>query len=370
MGLFSRRKAGGTDVAGLGDSLIAVPCAAGTLAPAGCMLVLCGADGQTRRLGAGKVVLAQDERAWCFHAGPYSLDLRPFVAAPEWGLRLRVLVDAANPRVSQQRFDLFLHSEVTAALSCAQLQLALQSALQHALAMGTLELPPCTTVEEWHAFRAGLNQLVYTRFGLTVDDCVPVDLAPQVDYAAILRSRAIDVAAGDPAAGAPAAGAPAAGARETGAPMVATSAEPPAACMQHYSAQDDAAGLRRLFLELPALTSALRLLELPAGVSTFQQHQAVLLRLGMAALNVGSMPALGWAAPDQALPTVQQQRRSGHTALAVQALDEAWTLLARMQLARSSEWLALLDQTERICANLETGLAGRRQPYPSLEEAA
>lgn len=368
MGLFSRRKAVGTNLAGLGDSLIAVPCMAGTLAPAGSMLVLCSANGQTRRLGAGKVVLRQDERAWCFHAGPYSLDLLPFAAAPEWGLRLRVLVDAANPRVSQQRFDLFLQSEVAVPLTCAQLQLALQSALQHALVLGTLELPPCTTVEEWHAFRAGLNQLVYTRFGLTVDDCVPVDLAPQADYAAILRSRAIDAAAGVLAVDAPAAGAPvqppAAGSPDGIASVM------PVAGMPHYSAQDDAAGLRRLFLELPALTSALRLLELPAGVSTFQQHQAVLLRLGMATLNAGSMPALGWAAPDQPLSAVQQQRRSAHTVLAVQTLDEAWAVLARMQLARSSEWLALLDQTERICANLETGLAGRRLAYTPLEEAA
>eukprot|EP01030_Chromulinospumella_sphaerica_P029034 gene29034-29431_t len=79
------------------------------------------------------------------------------------------------------------------------------------------------------------------------------------------------------------------------------------------------------------------------------------------------MPALGWAAPDQALPSVQQQRRSSHTALAVQALEEAWAVLARMQLARSSEWLALLDQTERICANLETGLAGRRRMNRPLD---
>jgi hypothetical protein len=41
---------------------------------------------------------------------PYTLDLQPFAAAPEWGLRLRVLVDAADPRVAQQRFDLFLQS--------------------------------------------------------------------------------------------------------------------------------------------------------------------------------------------------------------------------------------------------------------------
>ncbi|MFC0168426.1 hypothetical protein ACFFKC_10060 [Pseudoduganella danionis] len=352
MGLFSRRKATGTELSGLGSSMIALPCEAGSVVPAGCTLVLGSADGQTRRVAAAKVVLGQGERAWCFHAGPYTLDLQPFAAAPEWGLRLRVLVDAADPRVSQQRFDLFLQSEVAQPLSGAALCSALQGAVQSALALGTLELPPCTTVEEWHAFRAGLNQLMYTRYGLTVDDCVPVDLAPQADYAAMLRNRALaPVAAPVPL-------------------IIAPPVPQPQAGAVAYVAQDDAAGLRRLFIELPALCSALRLLELPAGVSSFEAHQAVLLRLGMATLNASSMPSLGWATPDQPLPVLQQQRRIAHTLLAVQALDQAWAVLARMQLARSSEWLALLDETARICANLETGLAGRRQPYPPVEEAA
>jgi hypothetical protein len=143
--------------------------------------------------------------------------------------------------------------------------------------LGTLELPPCTTVEEWHAFRAGLNQLMYTRYGLTVDDCVPVDLAPQADYAAMLRSRALaPVAAPVPL-------------------IIAPPVPQPQAGAVAYVAQDDAAGLRRLFIELPALCSALRLLELPAGVSSFEPHQAILLRLGMATLNASSMPR--WAGP-------------------------------------------------------------------------
>jgi len=352
MGIFSRRKAAHPDLPELGRTIIALACEAGSVAPDGSTLVLCGANGQTRRQAAGKVTLAQGERAWCFHAGPYTLDLLPFAAAPEWGLRLRVLVDAADPRVAQQRFDLMLQSEVAQKLTGEQLRVALQSALQSALALGILDLPPCTTVEEWHAFRAGLNQLVYTRFGLTVDDCVPTDLAPQADYAAILRGRAIAPLAAP-------------------VPLLITPAAPqPVAGAIAYGADEDASGLRRLFIELGPLCSGLRLLELPAGGSTFQLHQALLLRLGMASLNASSMPSLGWAAPDQPLPVLQQQRRIGSTLLAVQALDEAWAVLARMQLARSSEWLALLDEAERICANLETGLAGRRQLYPPVEEAA
>uniref|UniRef100_UPI00197CF6E7 hypothetical protein n=1 Tax=Pseudomonas viridiflava TaxID=33069 RepID=UPI00197CF6E7 len=105
------------------------------------------------------------------------LDLAPFAAAPEWGLRVRVLVDAPNPHAEQQRFDLFLFAEHHlhgGQLSLAALGLILQTTLQSQLAQGALDLPPCTTLDEWHAFRAGFNQLLYTRYGLTVDDCVPV----------------------------------------------------------------------------------------------------------------------------------------------------------------------------------------------------
>lgn len=355
MGLFSRSKGASTDFSGLGAALIAVPCAAGSVAPAGATLVLASADGQTRRQASGKLVLAAGERGWCFHPGPYSFDLLPFAAAPEWGLRLRALVDGVHPRMAQQRFDLFLLSEVSQPLPHSALQLALQAALQHALASGALELPPCTTVAEWHAFRAGLNQLVYTRFGLTVDDCVPLDLAPQADYAALLRARAsAPLPAPQGAASMPA----------------ALAASPATAASMAAAGPEDGMALRRLLLELPALTSALRVLPLPAAGGYFEQHQTLLLRLGMASLNVASMPALGWAAPDQPLPVLQQQRRSAHSLLALQALDEGWALLARMQLAGDSEWPRLLDESARIWANLETGLAGRRQPYPTLEQAA
>jgi hypothetical protein len=66
--------------------------------------------------------------------------------------------------------------------------------------------------------------------------------------------------------------------------------------------------LRRLFIELPALGSEPRLLALPEGSAIFQQHQALLLRLGMAALNVNTM--LAWAAPDLPQSAADQFRRS------------------------------------------------------------
>jgi hypothetical protein len=237
-------------------------------------------------------------------------------------------------------------------------------ALQAELAQGTLELPPCTSVEEWHVFRAGLNQLMYTRYGVVLEDCLPVDLGEQVDYAAILRARATAAAAGAASASASAAASAsdAAAPRSTGA-VVAPHAKP-----LLEPAEQDARGLRRLFLELPALSGELRLLTLPEGLEIFQQHQSLLLRLGMAALNVNTMPALAWAAPDQPLPVADQASRSAHTLIAQAALDEAWSLLARFQQAGTQQWPTLLDDADRICANLETGLSLRRASHPSRTE--
>ena len=63
-------------------------------------------------------------------------------------------------------------------------------------------------------------------------------------------------------------------------------------------------------------------------------------------------------------------RRVARTAITVAALDEAWSLLARLQLAGADGWPALLDDADRICANLETGLALRRTPHDASQEPA
>jgi len=402
MGLFSRRRKPAADMGGLGETLIALRVEAGDVAPVHSTVVVFNAAGHARRAAAGKVSCEPGEMACCFHPGPYTADLAPFAAAPEWGLRLRFVVDAANPRVSQQRFDLYWYSETAGRLALADFAASAELALQAELAQGALDLPPCTTLEEWHAFRAGLNQLMYTRYGVTVDDCVPVDLGEQVDYAATLRTRAQQEA--DRAAAVAAADSVAATARAkaAAAAIIADAAEVAVAGTQampagaraepqlgaaHDSsaslaaarlpdagaqravaatpatvAEQDARALRRLFIELPALASALRLLTLPEGSAVFQQHQALLLRLGMAALNVNTMPSLAWAAPDQPLPADDQTRRSAQTLVAQSALDEGWSLLARLQLAAPQQWLLLLDEADRICANLETGLSLRRLP--------
>jgi hypothetical protein len=385
MGLFSRRRKPAADMGGLGDTLIALRVEAGDVVPASFTAVVFNAAGHARRTAAGKVSCAQGETAFCFHPGPYTVDLTPFAAAPEWGLRLRFVVDAANPRVSQQRFDLYLYSETAGRLALADFAASAQLALRAELAQGALDLPPCTTLEEWHAFRAGLNQLMYTRYGVTVDDCVPVDLGEQIDYAATLHTRAqqeaVRAAVAADAAGTAVAvgvhsttGAASGNAASAGGEMgerdaLSLATERGAEAVSgHPAAEQDARALRRLFIELPALCSELRLLALPEGSTIFRQHQALLLRLGMAALNVNTMPSLGWAAPDQPLSAGDQAVRSAQTLIAQSALDESWSLLARLQLAGQQQWPQLLDEADRICANLETGLSLRRLPHiPRME---
>ncbi|MET0320742.1 MAG: hypothetical protein ABW069_08485 [Duganella sp.] len=379
---FSLRRKPGPDTSALGADLVALRLDAGDMAPAPCVVVVFGAAGQARRTAPGKVACGPGEAVFCFHPGPYTVDVIPFAAAPEWGLRLRFLVDA-NPRVAQQRFDLFLFSETSGRLSLAGFGASVQAALQAELAQGALDLPPCTSLEEWHAFRAGLNQLLYTRYGVTVDDCVPVDLGGHVDFADILRARAARASAGDAAsAAAPvhtlsatpvtpvtaaAAGAQAEAQAEAkpgdkvgahaGGPTGAPTSGP---ADGRHDGQRDAFHLRRLFLELPVLTRDLRLLTVPAV--QFQPHQSLLLRLGMADLDVTTMPSLAWAAPDRPLDAASQARRARASAVAVAALDEAWSLLARLQPADEGHWPELMEEADRICANLEAGRALRRAP--------
>lgn len=374
------------ELADLGAGLMALRLDGGEVAPPGTVVVVFDAAGQARRAPPGKVACAPGHTAFCFHPGPYTVDLIPFAAAPEWGLRLRFVVDAAHPHVAQQRFDLYLYAEVApdaSSLPLAGWSAAVQATLQAELAQGALELPPCTALDEWHAFRAGLNQLLYTRYGVTVDDCVPVDLGGQVDFAQVLQARAAQASAqlaamapvadlhsisALPPAPAPAA-APAAIVHSISAlPLAPAPADAPAANPATAASGSDAAGLRRLFLELPVLTRDLRVLALPAGPAAFEQHQSLLQRLGMASLHVDTMPALAWAAPDQPLDAFNQARRAGATALAVTALDQCWSLLARLQRLHADERPALFDDADRLCANLETGLAQRRATQGQRQE--
>ncbi|GGY10263.1 hypothetical protein GJV26_01220 [Massilia dura] len=310
-------------------------CCGDAAPPAGATVVVFGADGQARRpaaFGARATMAGKGETAWWFDSGPHTIGLVPFAGAPELGLRLAFVVDAADPRLARQRFDLFLFSEVAG--QCDRLPLGdlagrIELALRAALDQGTLDLPPCTSLAEWNAFRAGLDELLYMRFGITVDDCVPVEL-DDVDFAGMLRGRAAES-------------------------MPPRPAEPPEPLPPPVAARppdpDDAAALRRLFLELPDAARALRSLPAPA----FALRQALLQRLALAALDVNTMPALAWSAPGHARGRDEQRRLGGASAAAARALDELWAQFAAMKRTSGDD-----TELERIVANLAFHLAGRR----------
>jgi hypothetical protein len=352
-------------LAALGRTLVATRLR-GEAVPEDCVQLVFSAGGQARRVAAASA--REGEIAYCFHPGPYCVDAVPFAAAPELGLRTRFVIDAADPRAAQQRFDLYLFSEVAGALSVADIGAAIERAIRGALEQGTLDLPPCAALDEWNVFRAGLNQLLYTRFGITVDDCIPADLGEQADYAATLRARAQAPAAFAATVVAAAQSNPAdAGA----APMATLAAVEPFA-----PAAADARALRRLFLELPVLTSGLRMVTLPAGQAVFVAQRSLLQRLALIALDVNTMPSLAWAAPDQPLAADQQRRRARHSILAAQALDQCWALLARWRqgmsdaAAESARRDALLDEADRIVSNLDYHLAQRRVAHAVEPQAA
>ncbi|MFC0251666.1 hypothetical protein [Massilia consociata] len=339
------------DLAGLGTGFVALPILKGSTVPAGCFAVLATGEGRrTRRLSEGaRVSPVEGETAWCVHPGPYTCDLAPFAAAPEIGLRVGFAIDGPDPRETQQRFDLYLASEGGERVALDVLVAQVEAALQRELAQGNLDLPPCTTLEEWNAFRSGFNQLLYTRFGVTVDDCVPVDLGATRDLAALLAARLAD----QPAADLPA------GLVTPGVPEEPQAFDP---------ARADGQALRRLFLELPCVMCSLRLAVLPQDCADFRRHQDLLRRLDLVSLSVGTMPALELAAPGQALPGAQRLRRARHSRRAVAALDEAWALLARMKTCDATlspaRIPALLEEADRIVANLESECAARRAVDP------
>jgi hypothetical protein len=349
LGLFKRSQPV-LDAGELGRSMVALPLRTGCTPPPICQVVIVDAGGRTRRALAGKRVELRDgEQGWAWHPGPYTVDLAPFAQAPEAGLRTSFAIESEGEG-ARQRFDLLLAAEVNGALALADLARALEAALQRELAQGALELPPCTTIEEWNVFRQGLNQLFYMRFGLSVDDCVPVDLGEARDYAQVLAARAASAAPAlrvEPVLG------------ET---------PPPAQAPMEGAAQacplDDARAVRRLFLELPNLMCGLRMAAAPACQDQFRRQQALLQRLDLLSVGASTMPALGLAAPGQPLAPGEQARRARHGRRACVSLDEAWALLARFRGqagAGGEESLdTLYDEAERIVANLELDCAARR----------
>lgn len=334
IGLFRRAGAAATGTLGSVDVAVRVP--SGTVVPRNCVGLVFDGSGKSRRAAAGNRVQAVGaELACCFHPGPYQVDLQPYASAPEIGLQLRFVIDTPDPRMPVQRFDLFLASEANGELALEAARTAIQDAVRRGLEQGNLDLPPCTSLDEWNGFRAGLNELMFVRFGVMVDDCVPLDLAARthaepVDYARSLRERAL------------AAAAPQAPARAFDPAMV------------------DARALRRLFLELPCVMAGLRQVTLPPGCEAFQRHKALLQQLDGANLLVGTMPSLALEAPGISLDAPGQVRRARKAQEATAALDEAWALLARLRGAGDVQVPALLEEADRITANLCAAIAARR----------
>lgn len=328
MKLFRRfRKQPAVPQGALGADTLARRCTGGEQVAPGCIGFTFGKAGVISRLASGARFAAGSE-GFCFHPGPYETAFAPFAAAPELGLQISFLIDSADPRVAQQRFDLYLVSEIGEGLTLAAFNELVAATVQRELAQGSLDLPPCTTTDEWNDFRAGLNRILYQRFGITVEDCLPVDLGERVDYAQQLRTRVIE-----------------------SQPAPVTHVEPAVA-----PARTDALALRRLFLELPALASALRQVVLPEGQGLFAPHQQLLQRLDHVALGIDTMPALDLAGPGRPLDALAQEARARHSAAAAQALDEAWSLAGRLATAPAE----LLDEADRIVANLELHCAARR----------
>jgi hypothetical protein len=397
MGIFSRSRQGQgrslPDASQLGLTCMALRVMQDSLVPPRCVGICISAAGHASRTDAGqRMQLGAADAGYWVHPGPYTCDIVPYAAAPEIGLRLRLVLDTPDPRVAQQRFDLFLASEIAQDLtlqSATPQNLTLddlcrrvQTTLQDELARGGLALEPCASPEEWTQFRAGLNQLLYTRFGLIVEECLPVDLGDTIDYAQLLLQRRDAEPETEPelkpAHTEPAAAAlwpmiddalpvrlPAAKAAPTTSP---TSATRLAAGLQ----QRDALGVRRLFLELPQFASGLRLIAWPPGQTVFRQRQALLQRIDFLSLSASTMTALAWASPDQMASDAQQARRADHLQRAVAGLDEAWALLARLQLAGDGRLASNIaqrletefEQADRILSNIESHLAARRSTQP------
>ena len=330
IGLFKRAA---PDSESPGRDALALPARDGQRVPPGCTGLAFDERGNLRRFAAG-TRLATDASACIFHPGPYVLHIAPFAQSPEAGLRLTLLVDTPDPRVATQRFELFLAAEVHGCASVDTLCELLQAAVRREIGQGGLLLPPCTSIEEWHAFRRGLDELVYMRFGMIVDDCLPADLGGTVDLASILAARA----------------------------QAGPEAAPPALPRPRpaHGNDDDARALRRLFLELPGVRSGLRL-ALPAAGVPFARQRALLARLDRACVAVDTMPALALRAPNDPAAPADLARRALASVAAAGALDEAWALLGRLRAASTA---ASLDEADRIVANLERALQDRRAAQP------
>ncbi len=376
---------------GLGQTLIVCPALAQQAVPAGCIGIAIAPDGSSRRHASGQVI-PQAEQAFWVHPGPWQSQLCLHPATPEIALKLRFVLDSPDPRVQVQRFDLFLASEFANEvanqvahqsnthqsqqnLALSAFQARLEQGLQAELANGNMECGACMSLPEWMRFRAQLERWLYTRFGLTIEDCALVDVGEQLDYAQILLQRA---AAGVSSSVSPSVSpnvspdfSPSPSPSISAGVEVLPNIPPPVLPQPQYKpALHDAAQLRRLFLELPDFTLRWRALNPAPGFFALQQTAAQ--RLSLLKGQVSAMPALAWANPHQTLSASQIAIRSAHLHEAMLAWDEAWSLLARLHQIENdaagtlAQWQREQDHIDRILTNLEHSLAARAA-VPELE---
>jgi hypothetical protein len=263
----------------------------------------------------------------------------PFAAAPEIGLRTSFAIDSPDPRVTQQRFDLYLAAKVAGELTRG-LAARIETRCSANWPRATWSCRPVRRSTNGMPFRGGFNQLLYTRFGLTVDDCVPVDLGDTRDYARELLARAVQEPA--PPAAVPARLSPCS---RMARPLRRRRGRRPA--------------LRRLFLELPCVMCGVRLAALPPGRRCSTSSRPCCSASTWLCL-ARTMPALALAAPGQPLGR-QQLRRARHSLRACKrarrSLGAAGAPAPRPTTRRSP---LLFDEADRIVANLERDCAERR----------
>lgn len=278
------------DAARLGASMLAVTAPLGAYVPEGCVALVIERDGRRRLAGGERLAGQAQALAWCLHPGPYECVLQ-LQASGDIGLLLRFALDTLDLRSTQQRIDLFLASEADGPVSVLDFAAQMAWALQQECQRGCLRLGPSGTLAEWQQFRSGVDQLLYARFGVLVQECVQVELN-------------------------------------------AASAMPTAVARAPLASSPRA--LQRLRLELPCLICAVRQAVLPAAQEQFRQHQGLLLRLDQVCMASAKTGVL-----------------SADPAEVMQALDAAWALLAHLKVVGEAPLDCLFAEAERIVAVLE-----------------
>ena len=181
------------------------------------------------------------------------------------------------------------------------------------------------------------------RFGVTVEECVPVDLGDSVDFAQILLARA--AAQRTCAAG--------------GSCHLCLRLEP----------LSDARALRRLFLELPCVMCALRLAVLPPGQELFRRHQDLLRASTWPACRW--RPCRRWNWPPPACRSMRTSRRAGSSTAGARSRRSTrrGRCCRACRLAADARLEPLFDDAERIVANLEYDIGERRLALAESEPA-